>query len=722
MSGIEWPWSRRMQPLLQSEAAECGLASIAMVALHYGHRVNLSGLRQRFPTSIKGTTLEEMMGIAAELELAPRAVRLELDELDKLQKPAILHWDLNHFVVLESCDSKRATILDPERGRRTLSLAKLGRHFTGVALELTPTADFKPIDARTRTRLSDLWSKLTNYHGPFTQILLLSLLIQVTALLTPFFIQLVVDEAIGQGDTNLLTVLFIGFAVVFALAGITRALRDWVVLTLGESLSFQLGGNVVRHLVRLPLGYFERRHVGDLLSRIGSIQPIQSLLSTGIVNLLIDSALLVTTVVVMSIISMTLTGIVLALTLFYLLFAQLLYPGLRRRTEEELVARANEETYLMETMRAIRAIKLHGHEAMRENGWRNRYAEVISAAYKARIVDIKLELAEDLLFGLSFLLSVYFGALAVMSQEITVGLLLAFLSYRGSFTSSATSLIRQYQKWRLLSVHLERLSDIVGEKKEEMRASVPRESLLAGPAIRLEGLTFAYGPAEAPILDKVDLEIPSGSFVAIVGPSGSGKTTLMRVLLGLLQPGSGKVLIDGVPLGPATVAAWRGRIAAVMQDDYLLTGTLADNISFFDPFPDQRAIEHVARLARVHDDIHKMPMAYHSLISDMGAALSSGQRQRILLARALYRDPDALFLDEGTANLDPETETRIVKMIGNLEITRFVIAHRPALIERADIVLELDQGRIVERARRAARRPAPDPEIMTNPWPSRPGP
>lgn len=714
MSEIEWPWSRRMQPLLQSEAAECGLASIAMIALHYGHRVNLSGLRQRYPTSIKGTTLEEMMGIAADLELAPRAVRLEIDELDKLQKPAILHWDLSHFVVLESCDSKGATILDPGQGRRTMPYSKMGRHFTGVALELTPTADFKPIEARTRTKLSSLWSRLSNYQGPFTQILLLSLLIQLTTLISPFFIQLVVDEAVGQGDTNLLTVLFIGFAVVFALAGITRALRDWVVLTLGESLSFQLGGNVVRHLVRLPLGYFERRHVGDLLSRIGSIQPIQSLLSKGIVNFVIDSALLVTTLVVMAIISLKLTGIVLALTLFYVGFVQLLYPGLRRRTEEELVARANEETYLMETMRAIRAIKLHGHEAMRENGWRNRYAEVISAAYKARIVDIKLDLAEELLFGLAFLLTVYFGALAVMNQELTVGLLLAFLAYRSSFTSSAASLISQYQKWRLLSVHLDRLTDIVGEKREELRAAAPRQGLLAGPAIRLEGLTFAYGPAEAPILDKVDLEIPEGSFVAIVGPSGSGKTTLMRILLGLLEPNSGKVLVDNIPLGPATIAAWRGRIAAVMQDDYLLTGTLADNISFFDPFPDQPTIEHVSRLARVHDDILKMPMAYHSLISDMGAALSSGQRQRILLARALYRDPDALFLDEGTANLDPATEAQIVSMLTRLQVTRVVIAHRPALVEKADIVLRLEGGKIVQvtRAERAQRT------FVTTPSPS----
>jgi ATP-binding cassette subfamily B protein RaxB len=712
MSAIEWPWSQRMRPLLQSEAAECGLATLAMIALHYGHRINLPGLRQRYPTSIKGTTLEELMAIASDLELAPRALRLEVAELGKLQKPAILHWDLNHFVVLESATPRHVTILDPARGRRRMTLAAFGRHFTGVALELTPTADFKPIEARTRTRLSDLWSRLSNFGGPFTQIVILSLLMQLTTLVAPFFIQLTVDEAIGQGDTSLLTILLIGFVVVYGLAAVTRALRDWVVLTLGQSLSYQLGGNLIRHLVRLPLGYFERRHVGDLLSRIGSIQPIQALLTKGIVNILIDSALLATTLVVMMLISPTLTGIVVALTLLYLIVTQLLYPGLRRRTEEEIMARANEETYLMETMRAIRAIKLHGHEALRENGWRNRYAEVISAGYKARIVDIKLDLAENILFGLSFLLTVYFGALAVMDQRLTVGLLLAFLAYRSSFSSSASSLVGQFQKWRLLGVHLDRLSDIVGERKEEIRLGGPRQALMPGPGVRVEGLTFAYTPAEAPILDQVDIDIPPGSFVAIVGPSGSGKTTLMRILLGLLQPASGKVHVEGVPLGPATMAAWRRRIAAVMQDDYLLSGTLADNIAFFDPFPDQQLIEHASRLARIHNEILKMPMGYHSLISDMGAALSAGQRQRILLARALYRDPDALFLDEGTANLDPATEAQIATMIAGLEITRVVIAHRPALVEKADIVFEVDQGAIVEIRR---GRAAPGGPEITNP-------
>jgi ATP-binding cassette subfamily B protein RaxB len=708
MSEIDWPWMRRLRPVLQSEAAECGLAALVMVAQHHGHRINLTGLRQRFPTSIKGMTLQNLVAIAAELELAPRPVRLEIDELSQLQLPAVLHWDLNHFVVLERVSGRKATILDPATGRRILPFDTLSRHFTGVALELTPTSSFKPIDSKPRTRLSDLWTRLAHFRGAFAQVLVLSLMLQLMALIAPFFIQLVVDEAIGQGDSSLMLLLLVGFGMVYALQGIIRALRDWVTLTFGQSLSFQLAGNVVRHLLRLPVGYFERRHVGDLLSRIGSIQPIQSLLTSGLVNLIIDAALLVTTLIVMLMINASLTGIVIAFTLVYLGITQAFYPAIRRRSEEEIIARSSEQTHLMETMRSIRAIKLHAHEASREAGWRNLVADVISSTYRTRIFGIHLNLAEDMLLGLSFLLTVYFGALAVIGDQMSVGVLLAFLAYRASFTGSATALIDQLQSWRLLGLHLERLSDIVTQEKEEVRAAAPRV-LLAGPEIRLDGLSFSYSPTEPAIFDKLDLVIPSGSFVAIVGPSGAGKTTLVRVLLGLLPPTSGKVVADGVALGPQTLATWRQRIAAVMQDDYLLSGTLADNISFFDPAADDRLVEQFARLARIHDEIERMPMGYHSLVSDMGSALSSGQRQRILLARALYRDPDALFLDEGTANLDPDTETAIADMIATLPITRIVIAHRPALVERADIVIRLDEKgltRVPASARRMIARQA----------------
>lgn len=702
-----WMKQAGMRMVLQSEAAECGLASLTMVASYYGHRVNLGGLRQLYPTSMQGATMPQLMVIAADLGLAPRAVRLELGEIGMLRLPAILHWDLNHFVVLEAVTARgNLVILDPATRRRTVSAAKASNHFTGIALELSPVADFKPIEARTTTRLTDLWSRMAYFRSALGQVLVLSLVLQLTALLTPFYIQAVIDNAIAQGDANLLGLLLIGFGVVYALNAVTRALRDWVMLTLGQSLSFDLGGNVVRHLIRLPLAYFERRHVGDLMSRVGSISPIQSLLTRGLVNLLIDAVLFVTTFIVMVVISPLLAGIVLASTIGYLGYSQLLYPAMRLRSEEEIVARAKEESYLMETIRAIRAVKIHGHEAQRESSWRNQYADVIGASYRSRLLDIRVSLAENLLFSSAFLICVYFGALRVIASQMTIGTLLAFLAYRGNFVTSATALVDQFQRWRLLGVHLERLSDIVTEPKEDFSPQ-PCRARLMPPSVRLDHLTFAYDMGESPVIDRASVTIPAGSFVAVIGPSGAGKTTLFRVLLGLLSPQLGRVLIDEVPLTSATMAAWRGRVGVVLQDDCLLTGTIADNIAFFDPNARREQIAKAARLAEIDADIARMPMGYDSLIGDMGAALSSGQRQRILLARALFRQPDVLFLDEGTANLDSQTETRISDMVACLPITRVVIAHRPALVQRADIVLGLDNGRLfVLEDRRAGAQAA----------------
>jgi ATP-binding cassette subfamily B protein RaxB len=295
---------------------------------------------------------------------------------------------------------------------------------------------------------------------------------------------------------------------------------------------------------------------------------------------------------------------------------------------------------------------------------------------------------------------------------MTLGTLLAFLAYRGSFTDSAAKVVQQIQQWRMVGLHLDRLSDIIAEKPEEIGIA-PARSQESHPAeIRLEGLSYSYSPTERPILDQINLTIPAGSFIAIVGPSGAGKTTLVRLLLGLLPPTSGRIVIDGIPLGSATLATWRSRVGAVLQDDLLLTGTLADNIAFFDTKPDQERIEVCAMLARVHEEIMTMPMGYSSLIGDMGSALSSGQRQRILLARALYRCPDALFLDEGTANLDEANEIAIADTIAHMGITRIVIAHRPALIERADVVLQVSQGGISLVRGGLSAQEVPAPVVM----------
>ena len=678
--------------MLQAEAAECGLACLAMIAHFHGHRVNLAGIRRDFAPSMKGTTLGELIRFADQLQLGPRPLRLDLDELNQLRLPAILHWDLDHFVVLERVRARTVTILDPAIGRVEMAIQGVSDHFTGVALELQPTEGFRPREARITVRLSDLYSRLGNYKSAIVQVLGLSLLLQFTALVTPFFLQLTIDEAVAQGDLNLMLLLGLGFGFVFLLNALVEGLRSWVVLALGESIAYQLGANIVRHLVRLPLAFFERRHVGDLQSRLASIRPIENLLTQGMANVFIDSVLALTTLTVMFVVSVPLTLVTLVFTAVFFGISLALFPRWRQRSEEGIIARAAESSYLLETMRAMRSIKLHGSEGMRELGWRNKEADVVTANYRTEMFNIRVQLIDRVMASAQFVAVVYLGAQAVIGETMTLGVLLAFMAYRASFTDSATKLVGQVQQWRMVGLHLERLSDIVGEAREEIGTAPARQLDTRPAAIRVEGLGFAYSPSEPLVLDGVSFEVPAGGFLAIVGASGSGKTTLMRLLLGLLIPTSGRILIDGVPLGPATIAAWRARIGAVLQDDVLLTGTLSDNIAFFDPRVDMERVELCARFARVHDDIVRMPMGYSSLVGDMGSALSGGQRQRLLLARAVYRRPDALFLDEGTANLDETTEGVIADSIGSMPLTRIVIAHRPALIERATTLLMVQDG------------------------------
>ena len=720
MSDFVFPWSRRITPVLQAEVAECGLACLTMVANAHGHKVNLPGLRAAYFTSIKGATLAELMAVANDLDLGPRPLRLEIDELDQLRLPAILHWNLDHFVVLESLSRGRATILDPAMGRREMGMEAVSRHFTGVALECQPTQGLTPKRHEVRVRIADLWSGMQGYARATAQVLGLSLILQLTALALPYFMQLTIDEAVTQGDANLMVMLALGFGALYVFSAVVGWLRSWVVLTLGESIAFQLANNVVHHLVRLPLAYFERRQVGDLLSRIGSVRPVQDLITQGLANVAIDTLLGITTFAMMAMISLPLTLLVAGTTALYFGISLALFPQWRQRFEEQILARAAEETYLLETMRAIRSIKLFGAESQREAGWRNKNAEVITAGFRSSMFAIRTGLAEHLLFSLQMVAIVYIGAVSVIGEKMSLGVLLAFLAYRGSFTDSAAKVVQQVQQWRMVGLHLDRLSDIVAEKPEQIGVAPARAGANQPAEIRIEGLTYAYSASEKPVLDRIDLTIPAGGFVAIVGPSGAGKTTLVRLMLGLLPPSAGQIAIDGVPLGAATLAAWRARVGAVLQDDLLLTGTLADNIAFFDTSPDQPRVEACARAARVHDEIMAMPMGYSSLIGDMGSALSSGQRQRILLARALYRQPDALFLDEGTANLDEANENAIADTIAAMGITRIVIAHRPALIERADAVVEVSRAGMRLISGTLAGMAAPMPEA--EPAPAAPEP
>jgi ATP-binding cassette subfamily B protein RaxB len=694
---LRWPGERRLPMIETAEAAECGLACLAMIARYHGHDVDLTGLRQRFSISLMGTTLKSLMSMADQLGFSTRPLKLDMDALGKLALPAVLHWDLNHFVVLSKVTAKNVRIHDPAHGVRTLSLVEVSQRFTGVALELAPSADFAPVSLRAPLKVSQLWSSITGLSGVVAQIFLLSAALQVLAFAAPFQLQLAVDDVIANSDRSLLTVITLGFGALVVLQTAVGYLRDRVVLVASNLLGYQVVGNLVHHLLRLETAYFEKRNLGDILSRVRSSDPIRDAIAQGIISAIIDGTIALLAAVVLFFYSGLLAVIVLTSVALYFGVMLLAYPAMRDRTREQIMASAAEQTNIMESLRAVTTIKVLGREAEREAVWRNRYAEVINTQLATGSITISTTAAQNLIVGVQAVLVIYFAARMIMNAEgFSVGMLVAFFSFRQTFSDRMTSLIAQAFRFRLLGVHLSRMSDIVHARADTAQAGGFGISVQGG--LRLERVCFRYGTHDRRILENVDLKIRPGEFVAIVGPSGGGKTTLMKLLLGLYPPDSGEIYLDDLPATNSVWQAWRLHVGLVAQDDRLLSGSIADNIAFFDPQLDMQRVFKAARAARIHDDVLRMPMQYLSLIGDMGSTLSGGQKQRVLLARALYREPKVLILDEGTANLDPDTEDSIADLICTLPITRIVVAHRPALVARAQRVLRMQDGRLHEIA------------------------
>lgn len=678
---------QHLPTVLQTEVTECGLACLVMIARYHGHDIDLNALRKTSAVSLKGATLRQIMTTAGSLHLGSRPLRVELEQLEKVQTPAILHWDLNHFVVLKKIQNGKVYFVDPARGARVMALEKASDHFSGVVLELSPTADFNTIQDRLKPRLSHLWQKITGLRRAIFQTLVLSIVLQAAALAAPFYLQLVVDKAIGPNDHNLLFALMLGFGGLVIIRALSEAIRGWAIVIYGNQMTFQMVGNIFRHLIRLPTSYFEKRHVGDIISRIGSVRPIQEALTESVVAILIDGIMAILTLIVLFIYAPVLGGVVLGMTALFILITWVIYPHLRRTEEEAIVTKAIENTHIIESIRASTTIKLFGREASREAAWRNLFAETINADVAHNKFRVAQQFFGTLLIGLQVVIVVYLGARLVLDEPtlFSVGMLFAFLGYQSHFTNAVEQLLAKGIEFKLLSLHLDRLADIVYEKGEDERTGATNLKPIQG-GISIRDVGFQYSENDPWVLDGLNMEIEAGSMVAITGPSGGGKTTLMKLILGLYEPNEGDILVDGRRLSELGMSHWRAHIGVVMQDDQLLSGSIADNISFFDPQIDMEKVYQAAIAAQIHDEIIDIPMGYLSMVGDMGSVLSGGQKQRVLLARALYQDPKVLFLDEGTANLDPDAEKKIADVLETMDITRIIVAHRPQLIKRSDAV------------------------------------
>ncbi len=621
--------------------------------------------------------------------MATRALSLELDELRVLKTPCILHWDFSHFVVLVSVKRNRYVLHDPARGIRYISREEMSRYFTGVALEVWPGSEFQSETLQTRISLRSLINSIYGIKRTLAKIFCLSVVIEAINLLMPVGTQLVMDHAIPAGDRGLLTLISAALMFFILLKAATSTLRAWSSLVMSTLINVQWQSGLFDHLLRLPLAFFERRKLGDIQSRFDSLDTLRATFTTSVIGFIMDSIMVVGVCVMMLLYGGYLTWIVLCFTTIYIFIRLVTYGNYRQISEECLVREARAASYFMETLYGIATVKIQGMVGIRGAHWLNMKIDAINSGIKLTRMDLLFGGINTFVTACDQIVILWLGAGLVIDNQMTIGMFVAFSSFRGKFSERVASLTSFLLQLRIMSLHNERIADIALHEKEEKKPEIEIVADMGPISLETNGLSYRYDSQSAPIFSALSLSVAPGESVAITGASGAGKTTLMKVLCGLFEPDSGRVLINGIDIRQIGINNYHRMIACVMQDDRLFSGSIRENICGFAEEMDEEWMVECARASHIHDVIMNMPMGYETLIGELGEGLSGGQKQRIFIARALYRKPGILFMDEATSALDSESEHFVNVAIKNMNITRVIIAHRETTLRTVDRVISI---------------------------------
>jgi ATP-binding cassette subfamily B protein RaxB len=686
---LQFGWHKKVPQIVQSESSECGLACLAMIATYHGYDVDLHYVRQRFGVSSHGATLAQLIDIAAELQLQTRALSLALHEVKELRLPCMLHWNMNHFVVLVAVTDRHYVLHDPAFGRRTLHQDEFSRHFTGVALELWPQPQFKKTQQHHRVQFMQLLGNVGGLRGALTKVFFLSLLIEAINLLLPVGTQLVMDHVIVADDHNLLILICLGLLFFIVFRSGVAMLRAWTGIVMSVLIDVQWKAGMFDHLLRLPLDFFEKRKLGEIQARFSSLDVVRTTLTGGVVDGMINGIMTLGLLVMMYLYGGWLVLVVCGFTLLYMVLRFVTYHYYRQASEEKIVKEAKANSHFMETLYGVATLKAMGLNAVRVQQWLNLTVDTNNAGIRMTRFDMAFSGTNTLMATLDQLLILWLGASHVMSGTLTLGMFVAFNAYRGLFSERAAALINLVLQLRMLSLHSDRLSDIVLTEPEAHTHA--RRLIAQGVAATFEvrDVVFRYDSVSKPVIAGLTMKVAAGESVAITGPSGVGKTTLIKIMAGLLAPTDGVILLNGMDIQTAGRDHYRQSIACVLQDDKLFSGSIAENIMGFSENKEADHMIACARQSNIHDEIMAMPMQYETLLSELGGGLSGGQKQRLMIARALYRRPGILFMDEATSHLDLANEAHINAAIAALQITRIFIAHRPSTIASADRVIAL---------------------------------
>jgi subfamily B ATP-binding cassette protein HlyB/CyaB len=614
----------------------------------------------------------------------------------RLQTPCMLQWD-GGFALAVASHAKGLLLASPRRGEILLNPQQLEQAFPeGIELLLMERAVNTP---EQRFGPSWFWPALSRYRAVLLQVLVASFVVQLFGLANPLLIQVIIDKVISQRSLDTLQVLGVGLVVVTLLEGVLGSLRTFLFTETTNRIDQRLGAEVIDHLLRLPLGYFDRRPVGELGSRIAELEKIRNFLTGTALTTVLDAAFSVIYIVVMAFYSWLLTLVALAVLPIQVGLTVLGAPLFRRQFRQAAEENAKTQSHLVEVLTGVQTVKAQNVEMVSRWKWQELYAKYIGRTFEKTVTGTALNETSQVLQKLSQLLVLWVGAALVLKGELTLGQLIAFRIISGYVTQPLLRLSSIWQNIQELRVSFERLADVIDtplESNQADQAKIPLPPIEG--RVQFEAVTFAFQPGSAPVLKNIDLDVEAGTFVGIVGQSGSGKSTLMKLLPRLYSPNTGRVLIDGYDIDKVELYSLRRQIGIVPQDPLLFSGTVAENIALTNPDADSEEIVRAAKLACAHDFIMELPLGYSTPVGERGGALSGGQRQRVAIARTLLSNPKLLVLDEATSALDYDTERRVCdNLLEHVkDCTVFFITHRLSTIRRADRVVMMHQGAVVE--------------------------
>ena len=634
--------------------------------------------------------------IAAMLGLLVSGAKVSSSASTRLITPCLLPWG-DSFAIAVSSNARGLTVASPAEGWVRLKPEEMEERYPeGLELLLlersnsTPEQNFGP---------AWFWPALKRYRGMLLQVLLASFVVQLFSLANPLLIQVIIDKVIAQRSLDTLQVLGIALVVVTLMEGVIGSLRTYLFADTTNRIDLRLGAEVIDRLLRLPLGYFDQRPVGELGTRIAELEKIRNFITGQALMTILDSAFSVIYIIVMAIYSWLLTFIALAVLPIQIALTLLGSPLIRRQIRNVATENARTQSHLVEVITGIQTVKAQNVEMVSRWKWQDFYGKYISRTFEKTLTGTALSETSQVLQKLSQLLVLWVGASLVLKGELTLGQLIAFRIISGYVTQPLLRLSTIWQNVQELRVSFERLADIVDtpeESDEADKAKIPLPPIHGD--VTFEDIHFRFRPGAPEVLKNINLHVPQGTFVGVVGQSGSGKSTLMKLLPRLYRPNEGRILIDHYDIDKVELYSLRRQIGIVPQDPLLFSGTIADNIALTNPDATSDAIVAAARLAQAHDFIMEMPAGYSSDVGERGASLSGGQRQRLAIARTLLSNPKLLVLDEATSALDYDTERRVCdNLVENLhDRTVFFITHRLSTIRRANLIVMLHQGAIVE--------------------------